>query len=252
MTELRAEPTATDRWSPELLAGFRSGERDALREVYRLHVEEVSVVLRRGFVFESRGTPYRFNGFDSAFEFQDALHETFRRAFEPRSRNAYDGIRPYGPYLRTIARNVVLKGFRKREVLFSPEGETAPGALPAEASGLADALDPEKVVHASQVKDLVAAFLSSLPQDQRQVVALRFEQGMSQRDAAETMGWGRQRIRTVELKIRRRLLSHLRRSGETSLVQGAVCLPLLAVLGPGLALGGQAIDDRAPFGGPRS
>jgi len=55
-------------WHFATLRGFRDGEPAALRDVYRLHVGEVTGLLRHGFSFESAGRGHRFVGYDSAYE----------------------------------------------------------------------------------------------------------------------------------------------------------------------------------------
>ncbi len=211
---------APNGWPRELLSGFRAGDREALTTVYRMHAEEVALVLRRGFSFESGGQRHRFAGYGSAFELQDALHETFRRAFEPRAREGYDGIRPYGAYVTTIARNLVLRSFRDREVLFPLEADAGgPGPMLA-------AVDvgptPEREVHDRQVLELVERFLATLSADERRLIELRFVEGLSQRDAADALGLGRQRVRTREQALRAKLLAYLREQGEAALVDGVV------------------------------
>jgi RNA polymerase sigma-70 factor (ECF subfamily) len=184
-----------------------------------LHAEDVALLLRHGFGFESGGRRHRFIGYGSGFELQDVLHETFRRAFEPGARAAYDGIRPYGPYVATIARNLVLRSFRAREILFPLDGEP-------QTEGLLAAVDvgpsPERQVHDSQVRELVAAFLATLEPDERRLIDVRYVQGLSQRDAAEQLELGRQRLRTAEKALRRKLLAYLREHGEAALVEGVV------------------------------
>ena len=135
-TEAAPDATAPNGWPWALLRGFREGRTEALSEVYRRHADDVTKQLRHGFAFQAAGRHHRFVGCRSAFELHDALHETFRRAFEPGARERYDGLRPYGPYLRAIARNVVLRGFRAREVQFPEvreDGEATPAALAAVA-----------------------------------------------------------------------------------------------------------------------
>ena len=158
MPELQTETgdLAPNGWTRALLRGFKAGEREALTEIYRRHADEVASLLRHGFGFEAGGQRHRFGGYGSSFELQDLLHETFRRAFEPRAREAYDGIRPYGAYVGTIARNLVLRSFRARARLFLPASEparaSAAGPVTAGA-GVAwvDAVDdgptPERDVH---------------------------------------------------------------------------------------------------------
>jgi RNA polymerase sigma-70 factor (ECF subfamily) len=255
-----------------VLRGFKAGEQAALTAVYREHAPDVALLLRRGFSFTvregGRERGHRFVGYGSSFELHDALHETFRRAFEPRARAAYDGLRPYGPYLRTIARNVVLRTFRSREVAF-PEvfGEGDEGVpLGAPLGGTPHA--PDARLEAAQVRELVARFLAGLAPGDRRLLELRFMEGMSQRDAADQLGLGRQRIRTRELKLREQLLAFMERHGEGTWVQelgarlGAVLPAAIVLTGGGrggwsaLAGGGwplAALALLAPVGsdGPR-
>jgi RNA polymerase sigma factor (sigma-70 family) len=210
---------APNGWPRELLRSFKAGEREGLTRVYRMHAEDVALLLRHGFGFESGGRRHRFVGYGSGFELQDVLHETFRRAFEPAARAAYDGIRPYGSYVATIARNLVLRSFRAREILFPLDGEPS-------QEGLMAAVDvgpsPEREVHDGQVRELVAGFLATLEPDERRLVEARYVQGLSQRDAAELLDLGRQRIRTQEKALRRKLLDYLREHGEAALVGDVV------------------------------
>src|SRR5690606_16400276 len=168
------------------------------------HAEQVARLLRHGFGFESGGRRHRFVGFGSGFELQDVLHETFRRAFEPRARAAYDGIRPYGAYVCTIARNPVLRSFRAREVLFpllvDGRGEPTASSLAAIDEGPS----PERELHDAEIRELVAGFLATLAPEDRRLIELRFIDGLSQRDAAAALGLGRQRVRTREKQLRAR------------------------------------------------
>jgi RNA polymerase sigma factor (sigma-70 family) len=226
-----AGDVAPNGWPRALLSGFRAGEREALTAVYRMHAETVALLLRHGFSFESGGHRHRFAGYGSGFELQDALHETFRRAFEPRAREGYDGIRPYGAYVTTIARNLVLRTFRAREVLFPLESDAEPGVAP-----MLTAVDvgptPERELHDRQVLELVERFLATLTPDDRRLIELRHVEGLSQRDAADALGLGRQRIRTREQAVRAKLLAYLREHGEAALVDGVVArVGLPALLG---------------------
>jgi RNA polymerase sigma factor (sigma-70 family) len=221
---------APNGWPRELLRGFRAGEREALTTVYRMHAETVALLLRHGFSFESGGHRHRFAGYGSGFELQDALHETFRRAFEPRAREGYDGIRPYGAYVTTIARNLVLRSFRAREVLFPLETDAGPSN--AELVAVDVAPTPERELHDRQVLELVERFLATLTPEERRLIELRYVEGLSQRDVAEVLSLGRQRIRTRELAVRAKLLAYLREHGEAALVDGVVVrVGLPALLG---------------------
>jgi RNA polymerase sigma-70 factor (ECF subfamily) len=225
----RLEPErAPNGWPWSLLRGFRDGDRAALTEVYAMHAEDLARFLRRGFGFESDGRRHVFVGYQSPFELQDALHETFRRAFEPRARQGYDGVRPYGPYVRAIARNVVLRTFRARVALFplvDEEGGAPASAAQIEASATAG---PEHVLQREQVRKLVARFLEGIAAEDRKLLELRFVEGKSQRDVAAVLGIGRQRLRGREAKLRERLIRHLREHGEAALIPASM-LPLVGL-----------------------
>ncbi len=227
-TTAPAEGAAPNGWSWTLLQGFRGGAPMALRDVYRMYAPEVGKQLRFGFSFESRGRAHRFVGYSSAFDLQDALHETFRRAFEPRAREGYDGIRPYGPYLRTIARNVVLRTFRKREVLFPAAPDDDAGLPPVTAWGESGP-SPEQAVASAEVGALVRRFLDTLDADARRLLEVRFIEGSSQRDAAEILGIGRQQVRSREAKLRTALVRYLEAQGEAGLLSHSALLAVLAM-----------------------
>lgn len=194
-----------------------------------MYAQDVGKQLRFGFSFESRGRAHRFVGYGSAFDLQDALHETFRRAFEPRAREGYDGLRPYLPYLRTIARNVVLRSFRKREVLF-PAVEDDDGSKPAVTAWGDEGPTPEQQVASNEVQALIRGFLDTLDRPSRRLLELRFIDGQSQRDAATALGLGRQQIRGREVKLRAALVRYLRDQGEAGLVSPAVMAAVLVLI----------------------
>lgn len=231
-----ATDLAPNGWSCALLRGFRDGDRAALREVYGMYADGVARQLRFGFSFSSRGRGHRFVGYQGGFELHDALHETFRRAFEPRARQGYDGLRPYGPYLKAIARNVVLRTFRAREILFPPTASADDDGPPSPIAVATDdeAPDPEASVGSEQVRALVQRFLETLADDERALVKIRFVDGTSQRDAADLLGLGRQQVRSREAKVRAKLVAYLREQGEAGLVPALVVVPLLLLAHPGL------------------
>jgi RNA polymerase sigma factor (sigma-70 family) len=222
---------APNGWPWTTLRGFRAGEAAALTAVYRMHVHDVARLLRHGFTFASAGRAHRFVGYDSAFELQDALHETFRRAFEPSARGSYDGIRPYAPYLRMIARNVVLRAFRMQREMFPIADEVERGG---DAIVLADADAPsaEAVTLRAELEGIVRSFMDRLDAADRRLLEVRFVEGLSQRDAALALGLGRQQVRGREAKLRAALLEYLRDHDEG---RRAPVLALGPVLGGSLA-----------------
>lgn len=229
-----AAEVAPNGWPQGLLRGFRAGERDALAEVYRRHAEEVALYLRRGFSFRAGADVHRFVGHGGASDLHDTLQETFRRAFEPAARARYDGLRPYAPYLKAIARNLVLQGFRRQQARFPRLGELDGLDLEEIEDDGPAPLDPEHELQARQVQQVVRAFLALLTADERELLRLRFSEGLSQRDVADRLGLGRQLVRTREARLRERLLEYLIARGEGGLAGGAG-LTLLALAEPWLA-----------------
>src|SRR5437762_10073842 len=98
----------------ELLDRFKRGERQALEEVYRHYVPDVAAFLQRGFTFSSGGRPLRFSGYAQPFDLDNALQETFLRAFKESARVGYDGLHPYKSYLFAIARKIGRASCRER------------------------------------------------------------------------------------------------------------------------------------------
>jgi len=157
---------------PELLRAFRAGERDALERVYWAYVDAVAQVARYGARLGERaavtGAPRE--------DWGDLVQETFSRAFGERARLAYDGLRPYRPYLLTICRNLLAEGARRRG-----------GALPAHELAV--------------VEKYVAGLEARLAAVYRQ----RYIAGATQEEAARALGLSRQQLRTLEEKLRRGL-----------------------------------------------
>src|SRR5436189_6463002 len=81
--------------SRALLLAFREGDADALAQVYWFYVGEVEGWIRRF-------------GVRDADAVAELVQETFVRAFAAGARTAYDGVRPYRPYLRRIVRNLLV------------------------------------------------------------------------------------------------------------------------------------------------
>ena len=171
--------------------------------VYRAHAEPLARVLR-AMAWRTRGAgPFR-----GALEVENTVLETFARAFEPRTRAAYDGVRPYQHFLMGIARNVLLEQSRQREVAvglepFEDTGEMAPAG--AETAVL---------LEDQEVEGLLEHFKRELSQEERQLFELRFgEEGLAQESAAERLGMTRIQVRRRELGLKTRLLGFLQSRG---------------------------------------
>jgi RNA polymerase sigma-70 factor (ECF subfamily) len=185
-----------------LLARFRRGDPAALERVYREHVDLIERVVQRGFhvIASDAHVPGA-----SRDDVADAVQETFARAFAERARLAYDGLREYGPFLTTIARNLLVDRARKRgrEVSLEELGADI-GDEPAE--------DPEPFADSKTMK-VVREFLAELTPELRGIHEERYVRGVSQEEAARNLGLSRQQVRTLEKKLRDRLVERLEGAG---------------------------------------
>ena len=132
----------------------------------------------------------------------DLLQEVFVRAFSPSARLAYDGLRDFGPYLNTIARNCFIDTLRKRKV------EVPLGVDDVEAGdppGLDD-YDPKVVA-------VLEAYLRDLSAPEKRVYEMRFVHGRSQEAACEALGMSRRSLRTAEERLRKGLRKALFMAG---------------------------------------
>jgi RNA polymerase sigma-70 factor (ECF subfamily) len=175
-----------------LLRRFREGDREALAQVYWACVDRVEGLLRRRLATAGNASPS---------DLEDLVQEVFIRAFAADTRLAYDGLRPFVPYLFTIARNTLVDWWRRRgrEVPLALTLDDAPEEMTADGAGNFDD---------ARTMAVVERFVRALPADLRAVHEARFDRGLSQRDAAAALGMGRQALRTLE----RRLTDQLRQA----------------------------------------
>lgn len=188
---------------PELLAAFRRGDRSALVEVYWAYIDRVERLIRGGWrtPHGDRGAPPRRE------DVADLIQETFARAFAERARLAFDGLREFGPYLATIARNLLVDWARR-------QGREIPvdfdqNELAAAATEAFDDLDAPWA-DAATVR-VVEEYVSGLPPELADVHRERYVHSRSQRDAAAALGISRQQLRTQEKRLRDGLRRRLAR-----------------------------------------
>lgn len=157
-------------------------------------------------MYSTKTTAMRFSGVRDALELEAVVQEVFARAFAPRNLLAYDGVRPFGAFLKGIARNIVLDMLRRNarhgEVLTAPE--EIDSILPAHR----DVPEDEK-----RGGELVATFLASQCDDRdRTLYALRYQRELSQVEAGTAARLTRIQIRRWEHDFRLRLMRFLKRS----------------------------------------
>lgn len=193
-------------WDSELLRRFREGDPDALATVYREHAEALARSLRT-LAFGRRELPQlRWQ-----VDIENTVLETFARAFEPRARAVYDGVRPYGHFLVGIARNVLHEQARSREF--------ATGLSVVEAADLHAASQGELEASAGdlyedrELLDLLGQFERDLSEEERRLYALRFDQAVPQETAADQLGLSRIQLRRRELALKKKAVEFLRARG---------------------------------------
>lgn len=189
--ELRSAGLDKDR---ELLDAFRRGDPPALSQVYNQHVGQVATAIRQG-AFAGQNT--RIPGAPRS-EWQDLIQETFARAFSERARLAYDGLRPYAPYLMTICRHLLADYWRKRGQTPPPTDTPAPDDEPFAIA----------LVHATE------SYVQSLAPELRALHTQRFVENASQNETAAALALTRQKVRTLERKLLDGLRRFLRKKGQ--------------------------------------
>jgi len=186
------------RDQPELIAPFREGSPRALEQVYRHYVRNIDAYLRILFrtVGEHRG---------SRLNIADLVQEVFIRSFSASGRAAFDPGRPYGPYLRAIARNCFIDAWRSER-----------------RDGLCMQVEwPEDVEdHATQepmadpaVCTIVSDYLRDLPPHLRGVYQQRYVLGHAQDVSCAALGITRRTLRTYEEHLKRGLRKALMMRG---------------------------------------
>lgn len=201
-----------------LLERFRRGERAALEEVYYRHVDQVALVARCGFTTSTSEGPVHITGAREPDAVRELVQETFVRAFAERSRLAYDGLRPYAPYLLRITRNLMIDRKRGERRERTPAGDDAPGLgdldeLLARGGALPEPPTQEDDLHWRSLRAFAEEYTASLDAEARAFVRLRFEEELSQEAAAARLGASRRRVRTLEDRILKGLSRFLKKKG---------------------------------------
>jgi RNA polymerase sigma-70 factor (ECF subfamily) len=187
-----------------LLEAFRRGDTDAIRRVYRHYVNDVE-----RFVRAKLSTP---GGVD--FDLQrDVVQDIFIRAFSPNARLAFDGERPYKPYLLSISRNIVIDFVRKRgregrHLLFS-DGPLEAGADMASSMSQERDQAPEDV-HWDRCAEASREYVSGLDALTQRFIQLRFREEMPQLDVADVLGITRWKVRSLEKRVQKGLRRYLK------------------------------------------
>ncbi len=205
---------------PEQLEAFRRGDRELLGALYQAYRDDVLRTLSLGFTFTSKGKTIRFQGFREPFKCQEVLQECFLKAFKHNARQAYDGTRPWRPYLMAIVRSQVIDHFRAQHTearYFVPLSDAVAGAV-----GEHDALErlhdtrdensanPELDTLRAQVQHALQTFLATRDEDDQRIIREHLMGERSQAQIAEDMNLSRNDIRKKIKILRGDLLRHLK------------------------------------------
>jgi RNA polymerase sigma-70 factor (ECF subfamily) len=187
------------RCRPELLVAFREGRPEALEQVYRAYVRSVEPYLRNLARVGGRAEMAQ------ASAVADLLQEVFIRAFSPSARRAYDGLRDYGPYLMTIARNCFVDAARVRDRDLSRSLPELPRGSEGEVAEPRTFIEPK-------ISAVLTAYVAGLPDVLKAVCEQRFVLGQSQEEVSAALGLSRRGLRTAEAQLRRGLRQALVRA----------------------------------------
>ncbi len=212
----------------ELLKRFRNGDQEAMAKVYRYYEPGVTAFLRKGFSFRSGSSYFFFKGSRNQSELESFVQEVFRRSFEEKARESYNGTTSFSNWILAIARNMVINQFRNKEIAFSqffqPDAEDnnrtpLDEELPEEYSGVLYGQPSNKQdrhLEQEELHELLDTFLSDLSEDDRNLIMLRFSDGLGQEETAAALGSTRMKVRTAESRLKSRLKAYLRHTGYLS------------------------------------
>jgi RNA polymerase sigma-70 factor (ECF subfamily) len=187
------------------LDAFRRGDRAALARVFDTYAADVARTIRAGVVVKTPDGPLRVGAGLAEADVEALVQETFVKALSPQARMAYDGIRPFGAWLGTIARHVLIDHGRQR---LGQRFADVP------LDELADAgPSQEDVVANRELKGLLARFLAAIDELDRRVFTLRYVESRSRRDASEILGLSEMQVRRRDVRLKRDLVIYLHDHG---------------------------------------
>ena len=166
-----------------LVERLKAHDRDALRQVYRLHADGVY-----------RYALFQLGDWAAA---EDVVSEVFLRLLKTIDQYEYRGI-PLRAYLYRIARNLVVDQQRRGNRL-SP--------LEAAPSRLTQSVNPALVAEQQLGWEELQEAMRELTEEQREVVMLRFVEGMDHRQVANVVGKSEASVKSLQ----HRALAALRR-----------------------------------------
>jgi len=164
----------------ELVAQAQSGDVDAFGMLYEMHMPAIY--------------RYIYHQVSSIEEAEDLTEEVFLRAWRamPRFQRGDAG---FLPWLYRIARNAVIDHYRTARTHVPFDGES---------TLTADGDCADSITSAEEHEALLSA-VSTLPEEQRQVIILRFFEGLTHSKVAAILGKSEGACRTIQYRALRAL-----------------------------------------------
>jgi RNA polymerase sigma-70 factor, ECF subfamily len=200
---MRGPPLEDDR---ALVAAFRRGDRAALTVVFRTYVDDVTRQVRKSRLVEH--------------EVEAMTQDIFMKAFADDARARWDGLRPFGAWLSTMTRNALIDRARKERRL----DFRAPEDLPELVDDSPSAADD---VDAKELAAILSTFRGAMSPDEARVFSTRFEEGQSLSQTAKTLGISEIKVRTIDTRLRARLLQEAQGAGFFARVRITIGASLL-------------------------
>lgn len=169
----------------ELVVRVREGDVEAFRQLYEANVRLVYRYVSRHFV-----------GCDA----DDITAETFERAWTRRGSYEWRGV-AYKAWLLRIARNLALS--RSRQARRRGDAAQLDPASPWSEPG------PEEVAERRLDVARLAALVSALPELQREVIVLRFVEGLSAVEVAHVLDRRNEAVRSAQYRALQTLRAQL-------------------------------------------
>lgn len=225
--DLAVAMTAPSAEIPELLARAREGDRQAFAALYREYMPTVYKFLY-----------YRMGNNKAVAE--DMTAEVFLRALRKIADFNWTGA-DFGSWLLRIARNLILDNAKSSRARLEVLNDEMPESEPDEETST------ETAVMQNLTNQGVYAAIRRLSPDQRDVITMRFIQGMDVCDVALAMGKKEGTVRTLQFRGLKALQKLLVAGGVVDITDSRV-VPGGVRLSENGRSGGRTESEAARFG----
>lgn len=138
--------------------------------------------------FERRLCLYALRILGDAERARDVVQETFLELCRAERKRRAELEGHLAEWLFTVCRNRALDVRAKEKTMQQTKTPGAERELPEPASGRDGRLDPARLAEEKEERRRASALLDSLPANQREVLYLKFQQGLSYKEIAKVTG----------------------------------------------------------------